>query len=183
MKDKKMHSGVKFSTRWTIERYHDKDNTVNRLSQQGLSRAEIEDLGHVPYDVSIIKGNLFVDVGIGDLWDLTTGSATRPDAYSNGSAYLGVGSSNAAASAADTGLDGTDKDFQGMDATYPIRTGTAVAWKSTFGSGSANFQWEEFAVVNGTNDTDGNILNRKVTAQGTKSAGQTWVLTLTCGGS
>jgi hypothetical protein len=62
-----------------------------------------------------------------------------------------------------------------MDASYPQRSNQTVTWRSTFASGDANYAWNEFTVANGNSDAATN-LNRKVSAQGTKTTGQTWVV-------
>jgi hypothetical protein len=64
-----------------------------------------------------------------------------------------------------------------MEATYPSRTGQTVTWRAVFGSSDANQAWKEFTVSN-SNSNSGTNLNRKVSDQGTKTAGQTWTLDL-----
>ena len=48
---------------------------------------------------------------------------------------------------------------------------------TVFGSGDANYSWQEFSVANASSGT-GTNLNRKVSNQGTKASGQTWTLDL-----
>jgi hypothetical protein len=65
-----------------------------------------------------------------------------------------------------------------MDTGFPtFGTSQMAVWRATFGGSEANFAWEEFTVANGSSDASVN-LNRKVTAKGTKQAGDTWELTL-----
>jgi hypothetical protein len=69
-----------------------------------------------------------------------------------------------------------------MDGGFPTYGSSQLAvWKSTFLSADANNAWKEFSVRNGAS-ADKN-LNRKVSDQGTKTSGQTWILTLTITGS
>jgi hypothetical protein len=73
---------------------------------------------------------------------------------------------------------GANKFYKAMSATYPQRAAQTIAWRSAFGSAEANFDWMEFSVANGNSGASTN-LNRKVSAQGAKVAGQTWTLDLT----
>jgi hypothetical protein len=61
-------------------------------------------------------------------------------------------------------------------------SGNVVTFTAAFGSGVANFAWEEWGIDNGT--TDGTtvvapLLNRRVEAMGTKASGSTWTVTAT----
>jgi hypothetical protein len=64
-----------------------------------------------------------------------------------------------------------------MDTGYPTSgTGQQAVFKATFGPDDANYSWNEFVIKNATS---GVCLNRKVSNQGTKASGQTWVITVT----
>jgi hypothetical protein len=64
-----------------------------------------------------------------------------------------------------------------MNATFPTYgTSQKITFQSDFTSAVANFAWKEFAVFNAA--TAGTMLNRKVEDEGTKTAGQTWRLSL-----
>lgn len=142
---------------WTITRYAD---------DEAYKRGE-------PYSVSKIDHNLLLNEGITALLNLLTGAAET--AYSNANSYIGVGDSNTAASAAQTGLQAaTNKTYVAMEATYPQISGQTVTWRASFGTSDANYNWREFTVINGSSDTADN-LNRVVSDQGTKASGQTWV--------
>ena len=67
-----------------------------------------------------------------------------------------------------------------MEATYPTDPPVSqqVVFRSVFADGEAQYDWKEFTVVNAATDA-GENLNRKVSDQGTKAAGQEWTLTLT----
>lgn len=94
-------------------------------------------------------------------------------AFNNANAYLGVGDSSTAFAAAQTDLQAsTNKLRKAMDATYPQRSANVVTLQSTYGSSDANFAWNEFGTFNAS--SGGTMLQRKVSALGTKSAGQTW---------
>jgi hypothetical protein len=64
-----------------------------------------------------------------------------------------------------------------MDLTFPTYgTGQIATWRSTYAAGDANQAWNEFGVLNAA--TGGKLMNRKVSAQGTKVIGQVWELSL-----
>lgn len=129
-----------------------------------------------PYEVSEIHGNLLLNEGIGALLNLLIGNAETN--YGNANAYIGVGDSSTAENATQTGLQAaTNKLWKAQEATYPQISGQKVTWRSVFGSAEANFDWNEFTVVNASDDA-GDNLNRKVSAQGTKASGQTWTVDL-----
>lgn len=130
----------------------------------------------VPYEVSEINGNLLLHEGITALLNLLIGAAET--AFSNANAYIGVGNSNTAEAATQTGLQGASKTYKGMEAGYPSISGQGVTFRAVFGGTDANYSWQEFTVASGNSDAADN-LNRKVSDQGTKASGQTWTLDLT----
>lgn len=150
----------RYHTLWTIRKYaNDQDFKNNK-----------------PYAVVDIPGNLMLNEGIALHIDLMIGAGGT--AFNNANAYIGVGDSSSAESAAQTGLQAaTNKLYKAMSATYPQRSSQTVTFRSAFGSSDANFAWNEFTVANGNSDSSVN-LNRKVSAQGTKTAGQTWTVDL-----
>jgi len=159
-------------TKWTIRKF----KAVNGLSSEQVSKKHFAgEAGFDPYETKEINGNLLLNEGIAELWDLaiTTGSTK----FDNTNARLGVGDSATAAAATQTDLQAaTNKTYKAMEATYPSRSAQTVTWRSVFASGDANYAWQEFVVDNGA--TALKTLNRKVSAQGTKASGQTWTLDL-----
>jgi hypothetical protein len=145
---------------WTIRKYkNDEDYKAGR-----------------PFEVSKFFDNLLLNEGITALQNLLTGAAET--AFNNANSYLGVGDDNTAENATQTGLlAATNKLYKAMEATYPQISAQTTTWRSVFGSSDANWAWNEFTVANGNSDAADN-LNRKVSAQGTKAAGQTWTLDL-----
>jgi len=131
-------------------------------------------------------GNLLLYGGISCLFQCLIGNGTATGGqaltyFNNSNARIGVGDSNTAAAATQTGLQAaSNKTYKAMDATYPQHTdGTTIAsntitLRSTFASGDANYAWEEWIVDNATR-----ALNRKVQSMGTKVAGATWQVTVT----
>ena len=60
---------------------------------------------------------------------------------------------------------------------YPTYgTSQKVTYKAVFDGTSANQAWNEFGVL--SKSSGGILLNRKVSTQGTKTAGQVWELEL-----
>ncbi len=161
-----------YKTRWLIRRFAD---------DAAFARGEVSEVvggdGQVLPAESIIDGNILLSEGIGELWDLVCGLGS-PIAFSNANAYIGVGDSTTAESAAHTDLQAaSNKTYKAMSATYPQRSGTTVTFQAAMASGDANYSWQEFTVANASSGT-GKNLNRKVSNQGSKVAGQVWTIQL-----
>ena len=155
-----VHDALNYKTQWIIRRYAD---------DAAFAHGDC-------YNESVIDGNLLLNEGIAELFDLACGLGT-PTAFNNASARLGVGDSTAAAAATQTDLQAaTNKTYKAMSASYPARSAQTVTWRAVFASADANYAWEEFVVDNGA--TALKTLNRRVSAQGTKASGQTWTLDL-----
>lgn len=162
-----------YQTTWTIRRYAD-----DQAFRAGAP-TPVEDpvTGKMLPAVSVIDGNQLLNEGIAVVWDLAIAGAT-PDAFSEANSYIGVGDSNTAEAASQTGLQAsTNKLYKAVEEGYPSRSNQTVTWRAIFGSGDANFNWREFTVANGNSDSAVN-LNRKVSDQGTKASGQTWTFDL-----
>lgn len=154
-----------------------------------LTQEEIDSGEHTPYDVIEEEGNLGMYGGISCLWECLIGNGTATGAqnltfFNNANAHIGVGDSSTAAAATQTDLQAaTNKLRKPMDTGFPTHTdGTTspsatITFKSIFGSGDANFAWNEWGVFN--DDVGHRMLNRKVSSLGTKSAGTTWNFTVT----
>lgn len=96
----------------------------------------------------------------------------------NANAYLGVGDSTTAFSAAHTDLQAASNKLRvGMDATYPQRSSNVLTLRSTFTTGQANYAWDEWGIFNASSGST--MFSRKVEALGTKTSAQSWVLTAT----
>ncbi|MFB3882870.1 MAG: hypothetical protein ACE149_16520 [Armatimonadota bacterium] len=151
---------VQFKVRTTVEKY------------EGPVEGE-------PYERRVVLGNLGLREGILALFNLLTGNTE--DAFSEANACIGVGDSGAVAADTQTGLQAaTNKAYVGMDTGYPVVGALAdkkVTFRATFDGDTANFAWEEITVANGNSDSADN-LNRKVESLGTKSAGNSWVVTV-----
>jgi hypothetical protein len=159
--------GVMIRRHWRIEKYLGDFKEAKDIPKD-LKPYEVLDLG---------EENLLLNEGINELWTLACG--TGGTKFDNTNAYIGVGDSNTAADASQTGLQAaTNKLYKAMDGGYPTYgTSQKATWRSTFGSDDANFTWNEITVANGGSDSAKN-LNRKVQSMGTKASGTTWVATL-----
>ena len=163
---------VNIQKKWIVTRYR---SHIDFLS--GISREVTDPNGNVLPATSEIEGNLLLNEGITELLNLITGTGS-PTAFNSANAYLGVGDSNTAASAAQTGLQAaTNKTYVAMYASYPSVSGQTATWRSEFDGSTANHGWQEFTVANGSSNSAKN-LNRKVSDQGTKTTGQVWTLDL-----
>lgn len=99
-------------------------------------------------------------------------------AFNNANSYIGVGDSTTAHAFAQTDLQAaTNKLRKAMDATYPQVAANVLTFRSTFGTGDANFAWQEWGVFNAA--AAGTMMNRKVESLGTKTSSQSWQLTVT----
>jgi len=147
------------SVMWKIEKFADADSY-----RAGKS-----------FEISEFEGNVMCNEGINELWTiLCSAGGTKWD---NTNAYLGVGTGTTSAAAADTGIQ-TAGVFVGMESGYPTYgTSQKATWKASFGAAVANQAWNEFCVSN-TDSNGGELLNHKISAQGTKTSGQTWELEL-----
>jgi hypothetical protein len=155
----------KWQAHWTIKKWQD-----DSLFRNGSS----------PYETVEIPNNGLENVGINELWTILCNAPTT-DLFDATHAFLGVGESNAGFDAAHTDLQGVTLVWVGMDPAFPTYgTSQKAVWQATFGALVANQVWAEFAVANAADGgaTTGVILNRKVSAQGTKTAGQVWQLKL-----
>lgn len=127
-----------------------------------------------PYEVIEGEDNVFLNEGINEIWKLVIGSSSNH--FDSSHAQIGVGDSNTSASASQTGLQGSNTYYKGMDSGYPSISGTKVTFQATFGSTEANFHWQEWCVHHSSSGID---INRKVQDMGVKSSGSTWTLQVT----
>jgi hypothetical protein len=122
------------------------------------------------------KGNVLCNEGINEILTII-GSSASGTKYDNTNAYLIVGTGNGAASASNTESTFTAGVKEAMEDGYPTYgTDQKITWKSSFDGDTANQEWQEFGVLNA--ETDGDLLNRKVEDEGTKTSGQVWDLEL-----
>lgn len=145
--------------------------------------------GLTPEDgVVELDGNLLVTAGLSNITALLTGSAGVT--FSTTQGVCGVGSFTTAATVADVALGGNGSSatawYQALDSA-PVVSGGQISAVSTFGSGVANFAWNEWcwaAVVApitagaalASVGTTPVMFNHKVAALGSKISGSAWTL-------
>lgn len=172
-----MKDSIGYKAEWKISKFQDKDGEVAKLLRSGLSVEEVSTRCDQVPQIDMIHQNVALNEGLGELIDLLCGLSS-PTAYSHAAAYIGVGDSNTAAAATQTGLQAsTNKTWMPMDTSYPARTDQTATWRATFGTSDGNHGWQEFTVVNAATDA-GKNLNRKVDDKGTKVSGETWTVEL-----
>lgn len=125
--------------------------------------------------------NLMLNEGIDQVWDLVA-EIDNTNYYTNALARVGVGNSNTAPVATQTGLLGGSTAFAAMEGGFPTTaTAQRIDFKGSFGNGVAEFAWEEFTVDNG--NTSNKNLQRLIASKGTKTAGETWTAEIQITGS
>lgn len=155
------------SASWGIEA------TVRRWDSTSSFEAGAE-----PDSCDTYTGNMLLNAGISRLGSLLVGAGGT--AFNAANSRLGVGDGSAATSAGQTDLQGSSKYFQLVDSVS--WSGQSGSWTATFGSSAANFDWQEWAIDNGSSSGStavSPLLNRKAVAMGTKVSGSTWTLTVT----
>jgi hypothetical protein len=165
--------GLNHATKMRLFKFRDPDGLVSRISQLGATGEELKALFPSRFaGEEVHEGNILVNVGIQGLWKLACGLSSPPGAWSNANAKIRVGTGSGGPAAGDTGATFTSPVDKAMDATYPLLSSQQIQFKSTFASGDANQAWGEMGVIN----SDGTplLLNRLVSAKGTKVSGETW---------
>ena len=109
--------------------------------------------------------------------DLVGASVTE---FNNANAHLGVGDSNDVFDKADTDLQAASNKFRRpQEASFPDVPSAlnAITFRSLFGTGEANFDWQEWGIFNAL--AAGTMLSRKVESLGIKTSAQSFQLTVT----
>lgn len=99
------------------------------------------------------------------------GSVTN---LASGNAYLGVGDSTTAFSAAHTDLQAATNKLRSLCSSVSRASGV-LTFVTTYSTSQANFAWEEIAVFNAS--SAGTMYGRKVQSLGTKTSASSWQLT------
>ena len=173
-----LNEQVTWKSKWQIEKWLDPTGEVASFLKKGGSIEEArQKFSSLYLGQEEFEGNVALNEGLQLLIDIITGLDTTSNKWDNANARIGVGDGTTAEDPSQTGLQGTNKTFVGMDSGYPQRSGQTAKWRATFDGDTGNHSWQEFTVVNGSDDSATN-LNRKVVDKGTKSAGETWTVTL-----
>ena len=172
-----MNEKGKVKSTFIITKFIDSAGAIEKLAKAGkpiefLKKAYAENF----IEEKVIHGNIFLNEGINLIWTAVCGGTFTP--FDNANAHIGVGDGTTPADSSQTGLQGTNKYYKGMDDGYPIYgSNQKVVFRATFGADEANFSWNEWTVANGAGDEYIN-LNRKVESLGTKVQGTTWIFTV-----
>jgi hypothetical protein len=199
------HSMAGIRTDLMIERW-DAEQTAWALARSRVARdlpwywepgkADFAALGVAPYRVTVDEDcNNVIQGGWLALISGISASGTAPThVFDSTHARIGVGTSSAAIAwtqttlQGDTGSGSTTSYFKLVSGSPTVSTGSSpasIVFSSAFGSGVANFAWQEFGTDAGTADsvsnatTGGTFFNRGLSSQGTKTSGQTWTATET----
>ncbi len=169
---------ISWKAKWRIDKFKDPEGEIANALQAGMSTVSAMHLYAEAFlCTEEFEANIALNEGLQELIDIVCGLGT-PTKWDNTNARLGVGDSNTAENATQTGLQAaTNKIYKAMDTSYPARTNQTAEWRATFGTSDANYAWEEYTVVNAASDT-GKNLNRKISSKGTKASGETWTLSL-----
>lgn len=138
-----------------------------------------------PYAVADEPGNLLLNAGINRLGSLLIGGGGQ--AFDSTHTAIGVGDTSTAAAASQTDLqaavNAANRYFQMADGGYPTFATQVLTVVSTFGTGNANFAWNEWMIdqhtASGATASTAPALNRKVVALGTKTSAAAWAFTVT----
>jgi hypothetical protein len=184
-----MHEFSSVQTTFKVRRW-DAGQTLWVKERKGLlfdpTARDFDDLGVTPYLETVHENaNLITELGWAALLGGVAGTSIGTK-FSSAAGRIGVGTSSTAATAADTTLGGdtgggsTTSYFQLVSGAPVINTSSAVStltFASTFGTGVANFAWNELGIDNGTASgvtVSGIFINHGISSQGTKVSGQTW---------
>jgi hypothetical protein len=172
-------------TAWVGRKVRDGGTAFARVRQ--LTPAVFRGFGVQPYSVTVDEDcNMILQAGWVALLGGIAGTSITTK-YGATVGRIGVGDSVTAAAYAQTDLQAaTNKYYQLVSGAPAIATGAAPAtltFSAVFGTGNANYAWQEFVTDEGTASNAGPVvavcLNRGVSAQGTKASGQTWTATET----
>lgn len=183
----------------TVRRW-DEDQTayVKRVIGREPLAGDFFCMGIAPYLVTKHENaNLITSAGWAALLGGVAGTSIGTK-FSASAGRIGVGTSTGPATAADTHLGGdtgggsTTSYYQLVSGAPVINTGVVPAtftFQATYGTGVANFAWQEFGIDNYTASsvttvgTSSVFFNHGISNQGTKVSGQVWQMTVTinCG--
>lgn len=184
-----MADGLSIKTHARALHYHpDTTAWITRLighEPTGPELRELERRGVIePDEIFDAPGNIATTTGVARWAGLFIGEAVQ--AFTTSRGVIGIGDGVTSPVVGDTDLSAaagsTHRWFQGIDGTSPTRSGAIITINTTFASGDGNFTWAEWAAgiasaapvassVVGTALTAGILINHRVQAMGSKTAG------------
>lgn len=179
------------TTVWRVYRWDADQTKWARARVDGL-QPQAHDFAALrvrPYEMTEHHGNAVLQAGWARVLANLTSVPASAAVFDATHTRIGVGDGTTAVNAAsDTDLSAasgsTHRWFQ-LVSGAPTIGGTipkTCAWSATLGTSDGNFAWQEFGIDNGTasgNTVAAPLLNRALSNQGTKVAGQTWTVTAT----
>lgn len=120
--------------------------THGRLTLHGRFTIEVFDARSLLLVDSQSWSNLIVNTGGALALDLLAGAGGTP--FDNANAHIGVGNSATAPAVSQTDLLGASTLRKAMSVTFPSRAGQVMTYQSLFGTGDANFAWNEIGMFN-----------------------------------
>ena len=186
---------------FTITRFNDPNKEIYNWKRQGHSAAEATTkFYHKLIRKSVIGPNNLLDLYKPLGWNFVLGNPAFTNYFNATYARLGVSDDGSSPTDYTVSVlnpaDGTTQAYyQSMDLGWPVlstnfTTNDTLTWEASYPTGIAEFDWTAFGVDNdfdadgaGTATTSYNgstilLMNRLVTDEGTKGAGQLWILTL-----
>lgn len=152
----------------------------------------------LPAETVFAEGNLLTSAGLAYLWSNITGITSVVAAHSLSYGFLpvGVGDGNGSVptpAVGDTDLTASsNKYYIPVDASYPtVGSGSSsgiLTVQGTFGTGVANFAWNEWGLFGSQNSFAGgqatkpsgsSMINHKGVSLGTKTSSNVWTLSVT----
>jgi hypothetical protein len=155
----------------------DDEETPDHVAIQWVGRMRVEKYREgdaTPYEVIESEPNLLVNAGIDFILNRIVG--TTGTSFNSTNAYIGVGTGTTAPAAGQTDLQGGTKTRELVDGA-PTVSSQVLTFVATFETTDANHAWSEWGLFNAS--TAGTMLNRSVTAFGTKTSAESWVATVT----
>jgi hypothetical protein len=148
-----------------------------------IHQHQFDQLDLAPYETVESLSNLITTAGWGRMLDKALGVSGQ--AYDATHTRIGVGTATAAAAVGNTDLSAStgasNRRWELVTGVGGTGTGTGtvrMTFVATFGTGDANFAWQEWGIDQGTAAGTGAsttpLLNRAVSNQGTKASGQIW---------
>lgn len=129
----------KVKSTFIITKFKDPKGVVERFARMGKPLDILKRMFAKYFiEEKVIHGNIFLNEGINLIWTAVCGGSYTP--FDNAHAHIGVGDGTQSADATQTGLQGTNKYYKGMDEGYPkYGTDQKAVFRATFGGTEANF--------------------------------------------
>jgi len=133
------HELMKVKTVTRVYKFRDPEGFIYLALRSGLSiKGAIRRFRDSYLGSKEVRGNVFLVEGINFMWKCVVNGSCSPP-FDNANAHIGVGDGTTAEDPSQTGLQGTNKYYKGMDSGYPTISDNKVTFRATFGPDEANF--------------------------------------------